>query len=68
MRFATILAGREAVAAVNRQERKVWTSQERIPAKGWGPQGYGKCNRKQTVFRKKEQGEMFLLKREALSW
>ena len=29
-------------------ERKVWTLKEQIPAKGWGPQGYGKYNRKQT--------------------
>lgn len=28
--------------------RKVWTSEERVPVKDWGPKGYGKCNRKQT--------------------
>ena len=31
---------------INAGERKVWTSQEKIPVKDWGPQGYGKCNRK----------------------
>jgi len=31
------------------QERKVWTSQEKIPVKDWGPQGYGKCNRKYSA-------------------
>ena len=30
-------------------ERKVWTSQERIPVKDWGPQGYGKCNREHSA-------------------
>lgn len=33
-------------AARGNEERKVWTSQNRIPVKNWGPQGYGKCNRK----------------------
>jgi len=27
----------ETVAVLERGERKVWTSQERMPAKGWGP-------------------------------
>ena len=40
-------------------KRKVRTSQKRIPAKCWGPQGYGKCNRKQSAVGAKPKGVVF---------
>jgi len=48
------------------KQRKVWTSQERIPAKGWGPQGYGKCNRKYSATGPDKQAGVDRLKMRAL--
>ncbi len=48
---------REGKLSLHFIERKVWTSQERIPVNGWAPQGDGKCNRNHPVFCKEEQDE-----------
>jgi hypothetical protein len=51
--------GKQAIAAMGNHpwERKVWTSQEKIPVKDWGPKGYGKCNRKYSARVKSGQAE-----------
>jgi len=35
--------------AIGSKQRKVWTSQERIPVNGWESKDYGKCNRKHSA-------------------